>query len=310
MRARYLSLRPLILWRQVARPLNWVALFGRDAPRELEIGFGNGDYLVARAREHPERDFVGIEIEWESVCRALRRVAQAGISNIRLLLGHATPILAYAIAPESFARIYSLFPCPWPKQHHHKHRLFSQRFLQLLNSRLQSGGEVQIVTDHADYFSWVLSQITDTGFTAYARTLPPRFGTKYERKWVASGQQLFYELTLRRVEPISIPLKEEVLMQTHHVPHFDPDTLLLQDQSEPVHVHFKQVLYDPRQRIGMVRVVVVEDDLTQHFWIEIAPTSQGWQIRPAHGCGVVPTVGVQYALDAVRDACLRGVHSG
>jgi tRNA G46 methylase TrmB len=100
MRARYLSLRPLILWRQVARPLNWVALFGRDAPRELEIGCGNGDYLVARAREHPERDFVGIEIEWESVCRALRRVAQAGISNIRLLLGHAIPILAYAIAPE------------------------------------------------------------------------------------------------------------------------------------------------------------------------------------------------------------------
>jgi tRNA (guanine-N7-)-methyltransferase len=309
MRARYLSLRPLILWRQVARPLDWQALFGRDAPRELEIGFGNGDYLVARAQELPERDFVGIELEWESVHRALRRVAQAGVSNIRLLLGHATPIFTYAIAPESFTRIYSLFPCPWPKKHHHKRRLFDQRFLQLLNSRLQAEGEVQIVTDHADYFGWVLSQIVDTGFTAYARTLPPRFGTKYERKWVAGGQQVFYELTLHRVEPISIPLKEDVPMQIHQVPHFDPDKLQLQDESEPVHVHFKQVLYDPRQQIGMVRVVVAEEEFTQHFWIEIAPTSQGWQIRPALGCGVVPTVGVQHALDAVRDACLQQVNS-
>jgi tRNA (guanine-N7-)-methyltransferase len=92
-------------------------------------------------------------------------------------------------------------------------------------------------------------------------------------------------------------------------PHFDPDKLQLQDQSEPVHVHFKQVLYDPRQQIGMVRVVVAEEEFTQHFWIEITPTSQGWQIRPALGCGVVPTVGVQHALDAVRDACLQQVNS-
>ncbi len=309
MRATYLSLRPLILWKQVARPLDWVAIFGRDAPRELEIGFGNGDYLVARARQHPERDFVGIEIEWESVQRTLRRIAQAQVPNIRLLLGNATPILYRAIPPESFTRIYSLFPCPWPKKHHHKYRLFSQSFLQLLNSRLQANGEVQVVTDHADYFSWVLSQITDTGFVAYARTLPPSFGTKYERKWLAGGQTIFYELTLRRVEPMPVPLKEDVPMQTHRVPHFDPDRLQLEDQSEPVHVHFKAMLYDPRRQVAMVRVVVVEEDLTQHFWIEIAHTPQGWHIRPAQGCGVVPTVGVQQALDAVRDACLQQVNS-
>ncbi|MCS7065798.1 MAG: methyltransferase domain-containing protein, partial [Fimbriimonadales bacterium] len=140
MRATYRSLRPLVLWRQVARPLDWATHFGRDAPRELEIGFGSGDYLVARARQHPERDFVGIEIEWESVQRALRRIAQVGLTNVRLLLGDATPILHRAIAPESFIRIYSLFPCPWPKKRHHKYRLFSQRFLQLLNSRLMPEG--------------------------------------------------------------------------------------------------------------------------------------------------------------------------
>jgi tRNA (guanine-N7-)-methyltransferase len=73
-RAYYRSLKPLVLWREAERPLYWEALFGRAAPVELEIGFGNGDYLVARAQQHPERNFVGIELEWEGVQRALPEV--------------------------------------------------------------------------------------------------------------------------------------------------------------------------------------------------------------------------------------------
>jgi tRNA (guanine-N7-)-methyltransferase len=98
-RAYYRSLKPLILWREVERPLCWARLFGRVAPVELEIGFGSGDYLVARAQQHPERDFVGIELEWEGVQRALRRIAGAGLTNVRVLLGDARPILWRAIAP-------------------------------------------------------------------------------------------------------------------------------------------------------------------------------------------------------------------
>jgi hypothetical protein len=62
------------------------------------------------------------------------------------------------------------------------------------------------------------------------------------------------------------------------------------------------MLYDPTQQIAMTRVVVVEDDLTQHFWIEIAREGDGWRMRPAAGCSVVPTIGVQRALDALRDS--------
>ncbi|MFX5157833.1 methyltransferase domain-containing protein, partial [Acinetobacter baumannii] len=84
----------------------------------LEIGFGNGDYLVARAQQYPERDFVGIELEWEGVQRALRKIAGAGLRNVRVLLGDARPILGRAIPLQSLTRIYALFPCPWPKKHH------------------------------------------------------------------------------------------------------------------------------------------------------------------------------------------------
>jgi len=303
-RAYYRSLRPLVLWRETARPLDWRQLFGREAPVELEIGFGNGDYLVARAQQHPERDFVGIELEWEGVQRALRRVAGAGLTNVRLLLGDARPILARAIAPRSLHRLFALFPCPWPKKHHHKHRLFDQRQLQLVNSRLHDGGEFYLLTDHEEYFQWVLSNLTDTGFSAFARTVPPQVHTKYEQKWLAEGKTRFYELTLTKTVHCEVPLTEDVPMETYRVPVFDPSRFQPADIHEAVHVVFKETRYDPVHQVAMVRVVVSEDDLVQHFWIDIAREGNEWRIRPALGCGVLPTAGVQRALDAVRDACL------
>jgi tRNA (guanine-N7-)-methyltransferase len=293
-----------VLWREAERPLSWAKLFGRVAPVELEVGFGNGEYLVARAQQMPERHFVGIEREWESVQRALRAIATAGLTNVRVLLGDARPILGRAIAPQSLARVYALFPCPWPKTRHHKHRLFDSRMLQLVNSRLQPGGECYLLTDHADYFQWVLGSLTDTGFTAYARTVPPQFRTKYERKWLAEGQTRFYELTLTKIQHCAVPLLEDAVMETYRVPQFDPARFQPADVDEGVHVVFKETRYDPARQIAMTRVVVVEDELTQHFWIEIVREGNQWRIRPAPGCGVVPTCGVQRALDAVRDACL------
>jgi len=67
-------------------------------------------------------------------------------------------------------------------------------------------------------------------------------------------------------------------------------------------VEFKETLYDPIQQKGMIRAVVEEDNLTQDFWIEILKREKGWHIRPAKGCGMIPTLGVQCALDLVHDA--------
>ncbi len=302
MRAYYRSLKPLVLWRESALPLDWTLLFGRVAPVELEIGFGSGDYLVARASQHPERDFAGIELEWEGVQRALRKVAAAGLSNVRLLLGDARPILKRAIAPQSLARAYALFPCPWPKKRHHKHRLFDQAQLQLINSKLYEGGEFCLLTDHAEYFQWVLGNLTDTGFQAIACTVPPQVNTKYEQKWLAEGQTRFYELTLTKIAHCAVPLEEDRALETYRVRDFDPERFQPADLVDEPRVFFKETRYDPARQIAMTRVVVVEDDLTQHFWIEIVREGDGWRIRPAAGCSVVPTVGVQRALDAVRNA--------
>jgi tRNA (guanine-N7-)-methyltransferase len=312
MKPRYLSLQPLILWRQVEHPVRWDERFGRTAPLQVEIGFGSGDYLVRQAAEHPEMDFVGIEVEWQCLQRALRKLAQAGLSNVRLILGEALPVLIYLFPPASVAQFYALFPCPWPKERHARHRLFSTRFLRLLHSRLNldvPGASVQIVTDFAPFRDWVLGQVPGSGFEAEWHSVPPQFGTKYERKWIEEGQEEFYELKLVSDFGFRISgqaseqseISREVCLETYRISDFDPVRFTPQGTRGEIVVEFKEFLYDPVRKHGMQRVIVVEENVQQDFWIEIAFTKQSWSIRPAAGCGIVPTVGVQRALDLMRE---------
>jgi tRNA (guanine-N7-)-methyltransferase len=304
MEARYLSLTPFILWRHTERPIPWIHQFGREAPLEVEIGFGNGEFLVRKAQMHPERNFVGLDLEWVSVQRALRKIARIEVKNIRVLQVDARIAFERLFLPRSLSFVYSLFPCPWPKKRHVKYRLFSQSFLTLLNSRLVPEGEVQIVTDHQSYMQWLLTQVPGAGFVVDQQRISPRFDTKYERKWQGEGQEYFYELRLHKKEHKIVPLKEDVALEIHWVEHFDPDRFQPVHTQNGLSVEFLTFLYDPKRQIGMQRVVVVEENLLQDFWIEIGQKKgeKHWYIRPARGCGMVPTVGVQRALDLVRDA--------
>ena len=91
MKARYLSLHPLLLWQHIERPIDWPRHFGRVAPLEVEIGFGNGEFLLREAQQHPDWNLVGIELAWASVQRGLRKIAQTCTPNVRLLLVEAGP---------------------------------------------------------------------------------------------------------------------------------------------------------------------------------------------------------------------------
>jgi len=306
MKAHYLSLRPLILWWQAERPIDWAQRFGRDAPLEVEIGFGNGDFLVRRAAEHPECDFVGIEIEWPAVRRALRRIAQAEVNNVRLLQVDARVALERLFAPRSLRRVYSLFPCPWPKERHVGHRLFGREFLRLVNSRLVEGGEAQVVTDLWPYVDWVLDQVVGTGLAARWQPIPPRFGTKYEAKWRGQGQEHFLELNLIKEHHCDVPLKADILLEVPLLARFDPTRLMLTGQSGETTVQFKETLYDPERQKTLVRVVVVEGHLEQQLWLEVSRCDSGWHIQPAAGCASVPTVGLQRALDLLRATAEKG----
>jgi len=302
MKARYISLKPFLLWRQAGRSIDWRQEFGRDAPLEIEIGFGNGDFLVRRAEAYPERNFVGIEVEWPSVRRALRRIAQAELGNARLLMVDAQIALERVFLPRSLHRVYALFPCPWPKERQAKYRLFSHDFLRLLNNRLVKGGEAQVVTDHRAYLDWVLEQVPGCGFEFRCQEIPPRYGTKYENKWHRQGQEQFFELNFLKIEHIATPGLQEIIIAPARVSGFDPERFQPADQLGDITVQFKEFLYDPDWQKGMVRVIIVEGHMIQHLWIEIVWDGGGWRICPSPGCANVYTAGLRRALELVCEA--------
>jgi tRNA (guanine-N7-)-methyltransferase len=302
---RDFSLNPFIFWLRAERPIDWERRFGRETILELEIGFGYGEFLVQLARKYPERNFVGLELRWSAIRKALRNITQAKAHNVRLIQADARVALDRLFLPKSLHRVHALFPDPWPKKRHAKRRLFSHAFLALLNSRLAGAGEVLIMTDYQPYLNWILEQVPGTGFDAHRKSIPPRFGTKYERKWHESGQNKFYELRLLKQEHVEIPLKEDTPLMTYHVEHFDPERFQPINERGNTVAEFKEFLYDPKRRKGMVMVVVAEENLTQYVWIVIGQDQGRWYIRPSKGCEVVPTTGVQRALDLVRDATHR-----
>jgi tRNA (guanine-N7-)-methyltransferase len=144
----------------VAAPVDLDALFGRSAPRILEIGFGMGETSAAIAAAHPENDYLGIEVHTPGVGSLCKLVAEMGLHNQRIVQHDAVEVLRDMLAPASLAGVHIFFPDPWPKKRHHKRRLLQPAFLALLASRLQPGGYLHCATDWQDYAQQMLAVLS------------------------------------------------------------------------------------------------------------------------------------------------------
>ena len=296
------------------RPVDWAKCFGRFAPLDLEIGFGLGDFLIRKAQQEPLRDFVGLEMEWPRVKKALTKMADLRRNptlnypaNVRFLQVDVTVALERLFRPETISRVYCLFPCPWPKKSHSKHRLFSRPFTRLVNSRMMAGGQVQLVTDFQPYFDWLQEEVQGAGFDLDTDVIKPQFGTKYERKWCAGGQKEFFELRLSKRVHQDIPLKEDEALRTYFVENFNPDRFQLSDVKGEITVVQKEFIFDTRREKGLIHVIVAEPSLTQHLWVVIVKAKQGWCVAKAEGQTVVPTVGVAMAIQKIADAAAESI---
>ncbi|MCI0518114.1 MAG: tRNA (guanosine(46)-N7)-methyltransferase TrmB [Woeseiaceae bacterium] len=133
------------------RPLDLDGLFGRSAPRVLEIGFGNGESLIEQAAAYPESDFLGIEVHEPGAGHCLLLADQSKLTNLRIALHDAQEVLQWQIPDGSIHRINLYFPDPWPKKRHHKRRILQPDFLESAARKLAPGGSLHIATDWENY---------------------------------------------------------------------------------------------------------------------------------------------------------------
>lgn len=140
--------------------LDLAAVFGREAPRILEIGFGMGESLAASAAAHRENDYLGIEVHTPGVGALLKRVAELGLTNVRVIQHDAVEVLADMIGEDQLDAIHIFFPDPWPKKRHHKRRLVQSGLARLAASRLKPGGVLHLATDWQEYAEQMLAVLT------------------------------------------------------------------------------------------------------------------------------------------------------
>lgn len=136
--------------------LNLDELFGREAEKHLEIGFGMGDALVTMAKMHPERDYLGIDVYRPGIGHLLLQIKLAQLTNVRVIWADAAAVLQDYLPPHSLDAVYLFFPDPWPKKRHHKRRLVQPDFVTLLANRMKSGSNLHLATDWEHYAQQML----------------------------------------------------------------------------------------------------------------------------------------------------------
>lgn len=183
--------------------LDLAGVFGRQAPKILEIGFGMGTATAEIARNHPENDYLGIEVHTPGVGNLLRLIEEQGLSNLRVIQHDAVEVLRDMTVDAALDGVHIFFPDPWPKKRHHKRRLLQAEFVRLLCAKLKPGGYLHFATDWEEYAQLTLEVLsaepllTNT-VNGYAPKPEYRPETKFERRGLNLGHGV-WDIIFRRV---------------------------------------------------------------------------------------------------------------
>lgn len=184
-------------------PLDLARLYGRAAPKILEIGSGMGETTARIAAGNPHNDYLAIEVHAPGVGSLLGRVAETGLTNVRVIQHDAVEVVGDMIAPGCLDGVHVFFPDPWPKKRHHKRRLIQPAFVALLASRMKRGAYVHVATDWEDYAQQIMEvlsaqpQLANTA-DGYAARPEHRPLTKFEHRGLKLGHGV-WDLVFMRV---------------------------------------------------------------------------------------------------------------
>lgn len=184
-------------------PLDLDQVFGRSAPKFLEIGFGMGETTTRIASENPQNDYFGIEVHTPGVGSLLMRIEELKLCNVRIIQRDAVEVIKHMLPRESLDAVHIFFPDPWPKTRHHKRRLIQATFVALLADRLKPRGILHIATDWENYAKHILAVLKDEPLLAntakdFAERPEYRPLTKFEQRGLKLGHRV-WDLVFRRV---------------------------------------------------------------------------------------------------------------
>jgi tRNA (guanine-N7-)-methyltransferase len=168
-------------------------IFAGDQPLEVDLGCGDGSFLLGLAEHHPERCYLGVERLLGRVRKVCRRAKRGNLENLKVLRLESRYSIEWLLAPQSVSRLHLLCPDPWPKVRHHRRRLIQQDFLEAAFKVLEPGGEFLFKTDHDEYFEWAEEKVAEFGRFESLEWPEDAFfypKTDFQIQWEAEGKRL------------------------------------------------------------------------------------------------------------------------
>lgn len=175
------------------------AIFARPAPLEIDLGSGEGSFLLAMARAHPERNYLGVERLLGRVRKVCRAIARHHLPNARVVRIETAYALRYLLPLATVSVAHVGFPDPWPKRYHQRRRLVQDGFMEALHGIVAEGGELRVKTDDEPYFRWmekVFERAKGWQLTDWPED-PSYPITDFERRFLAQGLPIYRARLLR-----------------------------------------------------------------------------------------------------------------
>lgn len=177
------------------KPINFTDLFGNTNPVTIEIGFGMGTATAIIAEEHPDKNYLGLEVHTPGVGRLLGNISTKNLQNLFIVEYDALEVLENMISDNSVSAFHIFFSDPWPKKKHHKRRLVQRPRTDLLQRKLINGGYIYMVTDWEPYAEFALEELSLTEglknkYEKYAPHQEWRPETKFEHKGLKAERNI------------------------------------------------------------------------------------------------------------------------
>lgn len=181
-------------------PLPLGEVFEREAPIHLDVGCGEGAFIVAMAKANPQCNFLGIERLVGRVRKVCKRAAGARLHNVRVLCVESMYTMGRLIPAQSVSVVHVMFPDPWPKRKHRIHRIINREFLDAVHAALLADGELRLTTDDTDYFEHMKMVATaHEGFSKIPWPDDPGYPqTDFEKRFRAQGLHI-HRLLMRKI---------------------------------------------------------------------------------------------------------------
>lgn len=271
-------------------PLRQARLYPQVRPLIVEIGFGNGDFLLHLARTHADCNVLGLEISSQSMAKAEAKIDRAGLSNARVIHSRAETALAYLLEPASVREFHINNPDPWFKKKHHRRRLISPRTVEYLTSRLETGGTLHLATDIREYAEMTheilrSAEGLENQFDApWLSEIPGRPQTKYERKGYREGRPAHFFCYARDESPVADPplLKEWTMPHLILQSPLDAAQVVARFEATRVsangaHIAILRAYANPGRNETVFETVVEEPTIEQHVLIGMSPRQETGQ---------------------------------